>query len=292
MFMKPAARRKCGYLTGARQPVHQFPRAGQRAPRGLGSLRRGVAGPMMIEVHPNSVLITGTTSGVGRVLLEHYAKPGVKVIAVNRRRVAELESRYPSVRFECVDVRCAQDVADLVRGLAASGQLPEVFILNAGINRVDNDESFDLSLFREVIDTNLYGVLNFVGPLTQISVGRMERHVVAISSMASYAGNPYGLGYTMSKKALTACFEVWSKMYAGTDLVFQHRHDGGQVPGVDGLDQEPLLRIGRRHRAVSLAVCPDPQEEAVLSVVGASPIPGHGARPAAHPRFLPRAQDA
>ena len=188
---------------------------------------------MMIEVHPNSVLITGTTSGVGRVLLEHYAKTGVKVIAVNRRRVAELESRYPSVRFECVDVRCAQDVAELVSGLAASGQLPEVFILNAGINRVDNDESFDLSLFREVIDTNLYGVLNFVGPLTQISVGRMERHVVAISSMASYAGNPYGLGYTMSKKALTACFEVWSKMYAGTDLVFQQVMLGPVRTGID-----------------------------------------------------------
>jgi len=176
---------------------------------------------MMTDVSLNGVLITGTTSGVGRALLEHYVKTGVKVIAVNRRRMAEHESRYPTVRFECVDVRSAQDVAELVSGLAASGQLPEVFILNAGINRVDNDESFDLSLFRDVIDTNLYGVVNFVGPLTQLPVGPMERHVVAIGSMASYAGNPYGLGYSTSKKALTACFEVWSKMYAGTDLVFQ-----------------------------------------------------------------------
>jgi NAD(P)-dependent dehydrogenase (short-subunit alcohol dehydrogenase family) len=140
---------------------------------------------------------------------------------VNRRRVAELESHYPSVRFECVDVRSAEDVAELVRGLAASGQLPEVFILNAGINRVDNDESFQLPLYREVIDTNLYGVLNFVGPLTQLSAGPVQRHVVAISSMVHYAGNPYGLGYYTSKKALTACFEVWAKMYAGTDLHFQ-----------------------------------------------------------------------
>ena len=38
----------------------------------------------------NSVLITGTTSGLGRALLEHYATSGVKVISVNRRRVAEL----------------------------------------------------------------------------------------------------------------------------------------------------------------------------------------------------------
>ena len=140
---------------------------------------------------------------------------------MNRRRVAELETRYPSVRFECVDVRCAEDVDKLVRGLAASGQMPEVFVLNAGINRTDNDETFQLPVYRDVVDTNLYGVLHFVGPLTQLPAVPGERHVVAISSMAAYAGNPYGLGYTTSKKALTACFEVWAKMYAGTDLVFQ-----------------------------------------------------------------------
>jgi len=176
---------------------------------------------MMPDVKVSSVLVTGTTSGVGRALLEHYAKSGAKVIAVNRRRLAELESLYPSVRFECVDVGSADDVDRLVRGLAASAQLPEVFILNAGINRVDNDERFELSPFREVMDTNLHGVLNFVAPLTQLPASPSPRHVVAISSLVSYAGNPYGLGYQTSKKALTNCFEVWANMYAGTDLVFQ-----------------------------------------------------------------------
>ena len=176
---------------------------------------------MTFDVNDKSVLITGTTSGIGRALLEHYAQAGAKVISVNRRRVAELESRYPSVRFECVDIRSAEDVDKLVRSLAEFGQLPDIFILNAGINRVDNDESFQLSLYREVIDTNLYGVLNFVQPLTQLPSVRVQRHIVAISSMVNYVGNPYGLGYYTSKKALTACFDVWAKMYARTDLVFQ-----------------------------------------------------------------------
>jgi NAD(P)-dependent dehydrogenase (short-subunit alcohol dehydrogenase family) len=175
----------------------------------------------MAKVSVKSVLITGTTSGVGRALLDRYAMGATKVISVNRRRVAELEARYPSVRFECVDVRSTEGIAELVRGLAASGELPDVFLLNAGINRVDNDESFQLAPYREVVDTNLYGVLNFVAPLTQLPPDHVERHVVAISSMVNYAGSPYGLGYTTSKKALTACFEGWSRMYAGTDLVFQ-----------------------------------------------------------------------
>lgn len=168
-----------------------------------------------------SVLITGTTSGVGRALLEHYAKSGATVVSVNRRRVPELEAAHPSVRFECVDVRSAEAVEGLVRSLAKSAELPDVFILNAGINRIDNDDSFQLTTYKTVIDTNLYGVLNFVAPLTELPAAGASRHVIAISSMANYAGNPYGLGYTTSKKALTACFDVWSRMYPGTDLIFQ-----------------------------------------------------------------------
>ena len=168
-----------------------------------------------------SVLITGTTSGLGRGLLQHYAEQAVKVISVNRRRVEALESQYPSVRFECVDVRSAELVEKLVRDLAASGDLPDLLILNAGINRLDNDDAFDLPLYREVVDTNLYGALNFIAPLTRVPTAGVERHIVAISSMVNYAGNPYGLGYYTSKRALTACFEVWADMYAGTDLVFK-----------------------------------------------------------------------
>jgi NAD(P)-dependent dehydrogenase (short-subunit alcohol dehydrogenase family) len=167
------------------------------------------------------VLVTGTTSGVGRALLELYARSGAKVISVNRRRVPELETSYPEVRFECIDVRAAEEVGDLIRRLEQASELPEVLILNAGINGVDNDEAFDLSSYRAVVDTNLYGVLNFVQPLTRLSAGAVPRHVVAISSMANYIGNPYALGYHTSKQALTSCFEVWSRMYADTDLVFQ-----------------------------------------------------------------------
>ncbi len=172
-------------------------------------------------VNVRSVLITGTTSGLGRGLLQHYAEQAVKVISVNRRRVEALESQYPSVRFECVDVRSAERVESLVRDLAASGDLPDVLILNAGINRLDNDAAFDLPLCREVVDTNLYGALNFIAPLTRVPAAGGQRHIVAISSMVNYAGNPYCLGYYASKKALTACFDVWAEMYAGTDLVFK-----------------------------------------------------------------------
>jgi NAD(P)-dependent dehydrogenase (short-subunit alcohol dehydrogenase family) len=148
-------------------------------------------------------------------------RSGARVISVNRRRVPEFEADYPTVRFECVDVCATAAVHELLNGLVAAEQLPDVFILNAGINRVDNDEAFQLATFRAVVETNLYGVLNFVQPLIELKRGQFPRHLVAVSSMARYVGNPYALGYTTSKQALTACFDAWSRMYVGTDLVFQ-----------------------------------------------------------------------
>ena len=63
--------------------------------------------------------------------------------------------------------------------------------------------------------------MSFVAPLTRLPATRPRRHIIAVSSLATYAGNPYALGYSTSKKAVTACFETWARMYAGTDLVFQ-----------------------------------------------------------------------
>jgi gluconate 5-dehydrogenase len=172
-------------------------------------------------MRPEAVLISGTTSGLGRALLAHYSAQGAAVIAVNRRSDPELEARFPAVRFECVDVRSAEGIERLIESLAASDALPDLFILNAGINRVDNDGSFELAEFRAVMETNLFGVLHFIQPLTRFPLAAKPRHVVAIGSMASYVGNPYGLGYHASKRALSACFDVWSHMYSGTDLIFQ-----------------------------------------------------------------------
>ncbi len=169
----------------------------------------------------SSVLITGTTSGIGRGLMDFYVKKGIKVFAVNRRQDAALEALYPTVEFHKVDIQDAAAVKKLIADLVDRKKVPSIFVLNAGINKVDNDEFFSLDGFREVLNTNLFGALNFVAPLVALRHQLPETKIVAISSVTNYAANPYCLGYYISKKALTQSFKVFCEMYRKTNLKFK-----------------------------------------------------------------------
>lgn len=167
------------------------------------------------------VLITGTTSGIGRGLMDLYARNGAKIIAVNRRRDLPMESLYPNIRFMQVDVQDSQGIADLIADLAARNELPTTFILNAGVNKIDNDPLFSLQAFRETININLLGALNFVAPLITRRTQLPETRIVAISSTVNYVANPYCIGYYLSKNALTQSFKVFYEMYRDTNLKFK-----------------------------------------------------------------------
>lgn len=167
------------------------------------------------------VLITGTTSGIGRALMEHYVKAGARVTAVNRRRDAAMEAAHPAVRFECVDVRDGKGIQGLISKLVQAGELPDLFVLNAGINRVDNDAVLDVDVYREAWETNLMGAMNFAGPLTALKSWPHRITVIAVSSSTNYAANPYCLGYYVGKKSLTESFKILSNMYKGTNLDFR-----------------------------------------------------------------------
>ena len=174
-----------------------------------------------IPQNTEHVLITGTTSGIGRGLMDFYTKRGAKVTAVNRRHDSGLESLYPTVQFHKIDVQDTPGIAGLIEDLATHGNLPSTFILNAGINKVDNDSSFAIEDFREALNINLFGALNFAAPLIARWRELSKTQVIAISSTTNYAGNPFCLGYFISKKALTQSFEVFSEMYRNTNLQFK-----------------------------------------------------------------------
>ena len=154
-----------------------------------------------------TVLITGTTSGLGHALHKHYSRTGWNVVAVNRREPDDY-NEFSNTKFKTLDITDPTAVGALINELCDAGTLPDTFILNAGINKPDNIGKFNLLNFREVLDINIVGVLTFLAEIQKSNL--CGRRIIAISSMSRIVPNSGHLGYYISKSAIKNLFELAS----------------------------------------------------------------------------------
>lgn len=152
--------------------------------------------------------------------MKHYAELGWKVTAVNRRQDADLEKRFPGVRFHHFDVRNREQVQNYFKDAAGANDLPSHYFLSAGINKVDNLETFSLDIYSEVMETNLTGVLNFVDAALPRLAGQGATFVAA-SSTTNIFPNPNCLGYYLSKLNLYRSFKILNGVYGKKGFTFK-----------------------------------------------------------------------
>lgn len=156
------------------------------------------------------VLITGTTSGVGKALLEQYYKKNWDIICVNRRIDPEMERKYSTVLFEVLDISSYIAVSDFLKDLQNQNRFPDLIVLNAGINRPDNSAAgFDYSAFQDVLSTNLLGTMSFIAAARSIKKSGIT--YLGISSVSNIVPNPGHAAYAISKKAIFDCFRHFQK---------------------------------------------------------------------------------
>lgn len=150
----------------------------------------------MVKHHFSRVLITGTTSGLGRAFHEYYVSKNVGVIEVNRRATEEDPDR-PVLHSEVLDITNPGEVFTFLMRLQRDGMLPDLFILNAGINLPDCIDGFDYQTFSKVMNINLNGALTFISAVSRLDLKGMT--IATISSTSNIIPNSANLAYHLSK---------------------------------------------------------------------------------------------
>jgi NAD(P)-dependent dehydrogenase (short-subunit alcohol dehydrogenase family) len=160
----------------------------------------------------NAVLVTGSSSGIGRDAVLHLNGLGYRVFANVRRAedAASLASaaRYPERLHPLVfDVTSAPGVAAAVETLSATldqrGRLIGLFS-NAGMGAYDGDlscEGCSLDTQRQLMEVNFFGAVRVIQaflPTLRASHGT----VIVNSAMIAHAVIPFNAGYAASKCAL------------------------------------------------------------------------------------------
>lgn len=167
-----------------------------------------------------TILVTGSSSGFGRVISEGLAERGHHVFATmrdihggNRAAATELEelARRQNLKLEVVDLDVEQDTSvesGVNAVLAASGRL-DVLVNNAGGGYLGMLEAFSVEQARELFERNVFSVLRLNRAVLPHMRERGSGLLVHISSGLARFVLPFNGLYSATKSALEAIAETY-----------------------------------------------------------------------------------
>ena len=159
-----------------------------------------------------TVLVSGTTSGIGRATARSLAAAGCRILALGRRGERldelgrELTDRHGTEyhRLE-LDVRNRRAVAEAITRLPDDWAAIDVLVNNAGKAKgFDPIHTGDLDHWDEMIDVNLRGLLYLTRAVTPGMVERGSGTVINVASTAGKEVYPNGNVYCATKHAVDA----------------------------------------------------------------------------------------
>jgi 3-oxoacyl-[acyl-carrier protein] reductase len=161
---------------------------------------------MEVDLSGKAVLVTGGTRGIGRAIVERFARAGARVAFTYRSSTDEaaalvdtLEERGTaalSLQGDVADPDVAQSHVDAVLD---RWDALDVLVNNAGITRDGlllrlREEDWDA-----VLDTNLKGVFNFSKAAYRPMMRQQGGTIINISSVVGTTGNAGQTNYAASK---------------------------------------------------------------------------------------------
>ena len=161
-----------------------------------------------------SVLITGTSSGIGLATALTLGRAGHCVYATMRdpSRSPELTQKTAQeklpIKISVMDVDSDTSVKTAIAEIQKEAGQIDVLVNNAGVERNGSVEELPLSEFRAVMETNYFGVIRCIQALVPSMRQRRSGSIINIASVAGHIANSPLAPYTASKFALEALCEV------------------------------------------------------------------------------------
>src|SRR5215468_8293473 len=164
---------------------------------------------------PRSILITGSSSGIGRATAERFASRGWRVFASMRNpegRGAPLRARAAEAGWRlttpALDVTSDESVASAAAEvLGETGGRLDVLVNNAGYYAFGALEETSPDELRAQLETNVVGVLRVTRAVLPAMRARRAGTVVTLGSVSGRVAIPIGGPYTASKWALEGMIE-------------------------------------------------------------------------------------
>ncbi|WP_412051478.1 3-hydroxybutyrate dehydrogenase [Hoeflea sp. Naph1] len=163
-----------------------------------------------------TVIITGSTSGIGLGIAENFAQAGYNVVLNGLGKDAEIEatrSRLASlgggdVIFHGANMLNPEEITDLVHTAEKKFGSVEVIVPNAGIQHVEKIEDFPIGKWDAIIAINLSSAFHLIRAAMPGMKKQKFGRIIAIASAHGLVASPYKSAYVAAKHGIVGLIKT------------------------------------------------------------------------------------
>ena len=156
-----------------------------------------------------SILVTGGTKGIGRAIIERFAREGFDIFTCARNEQdlaslkAHLEEIHPGIKVLAIaaDLSEKEEVGRFSEAVKAIGT-PDVLVNNTGVFLPGSLYNEPDGNFEFIMHTNLFSAYHLTRAFAQQMIERKSGHIFSMGSIAGLTAYPNGGSYAVSKWAM------------------------------------------------------------------------------------------
>ncbi|MEW6021712.1 MAG: 3-oxoacyl-ACP reductase FabG [Pseudomonadota bacterium] len=213
-----------------------------------------------------SVLVTGSSRGIGKAIAQRLARDGYTVVVHCRSRREEADAVAAGINADGGQARVLQfDIAE--RDATSAALLADVeahgcyygVVANAGVARDTAFPAMSGEEWDQVLGTNLDGFFNVLNPLVMPMVQRRKPgRIVTMASVSGLVGNRGQVNYSAAKAGIIGATKALALELAKRNITVNCVAPGlietdmiGEVPMEEALKMIPARRVGRPHEVAA-----------------------------------------
>lgn len=161
-----------------------------------------------------TVLVTGGSRGIGKAIVQKFAKEGYNVI-LNYSKSEEaafmIANEFSNVRVFKADVSNRKEVLNMIDFAKNEFKKIDILINNAGISSTGLLQDLSEEEFNRLFAVNVNGTFNCTQAVLPQMISRKEGNIINISSVWGMVGAANEVAYSASKAAIIGFTKALAK---------------------------------------------------------------------------------
>lgn len=190
-----------------------------------------------------NIIITGGSRGIGKCLVENFAKEGHNVILNYNKSEkqakqikANLEEQGIKIEIVKADISKREDVKKLIKFATKKKKNIDVLINNAGIAKLQMFQDVTEEDWDEIMNTNLKSIYYTIQEVMPNMINQKSGCIINISSMWGIVGASCEAVYAASKAGMDAITKSLAKEFGPS-----HIRVNSIAPGVINTEMNSVL---------------------------------------------------